>query len=130
MLPCYCNAFRKIFESHTLSFIPSAVPNSIGLMKTTATNPQQPTSNCWGPDIMRKHVTAPDLATKNRLAVSSTCSNHTDVPVRASNKSFMDAFRKLTPSKADIIMSIKPEHIFNFAKGVKNHEYRKFLILQ
>ncbi|KAL3462790.1 hypothetical protein BJX64DRAFT_288001 [Aspergillus heterothallicus] len=31
-------------------------------------------------------------------------------------------------SKADILMSIKPEHMSNIARGAKNHEYRRYLL--
>lgn len=33
-----------------------------------------------------------------------------------------------TNVKTDILMSIKPEHMANIATGVKNHEYRKYLL--
>jgi hypothetical protein len=32
------------------------------------------------------------------------------------------------PSRTDIVMSIKPEHINNIASQVKNHEYQKYLL--
>jgi predicted transcriptional regulator len=36
--------------------------------------------------------------------------------------------RHVKLSRADIFMSIKPEHMDNIAAGLKNHEYRRYLL--
>lgn len=36
--------------------------------------------------------------------------------------------QSIKTSKADIFMSIKPEHIANIASRIKNHEYRRYLL--
>lgn len=51
-----------------------------------------------------------------------------EVKVKKNASALMAVFRQAQDKKADIIMSIKPEHMDNIARGVKNHEYRKYLL--
>lgn len=46
----------------------------------------------------------------------------------ASKRTFASAFCQPVDGRADILMSVRPEHIVNIAAGRKNHEYRKYLL--